>query len=178
MPRASSPSGTALTSSSASTRVILRRPGRPQVRSTSSTVTCRPRGVQAAGQRDFIHQLVQLGDVAQDFGRKGGRGGVCPHQLQPHADAGERRAQLVRGIGQRGDCGASPGFQSLDRRVELPGQGRPLRPARCRERAPTGRLRQTSSRCAAGLEPQRQPPDDGVHAQGDRHAHDAQHPHK
>ena len=59
-------------------------------------------GVQAAGQQDFIHQLVQLGNVAQDFSAEGGRGRLPPHQLQPHADAGERRAQFVRGIGQQG----------------------------------------------------------------------------
>ena len=29
--------------------------------------------------------------------RKVGEGTSAPHQLQPHADAGERRAQLVRG---------------------------------------------------------------------------------
>ena len=42
--------------------------------------------------------------------------GVCPHQLQPHADAGERRAQLVRGIGQQGLVRLHQGFNPLGRR--------------------------------------------------------------
>ena len=41
-------------------------------------------------------------NFAQDFSAEGGRGRLPPHQLQPHADAGERRTQFVRGIGQQG----------------------------------------------------------------------------
>ncbi|MNT86499.1 hypothetical protein D3C72_2267940 [compost metagenome] len=51
--------------------------------------------IQPAGQQDFVHQLVQLGNVALDFLLERGRRLVA-HQLHPHANAGERAAQLMR----------------------------------------------------------------------------------
>ncbi len=58
-------------------------------------------GVQPAGQQDFIDQLIELGDVALDLGARGAQVGAAVQQLQAHADARQRRAQLVRGIGQQ-----------------------------------------------------------------------------
>ncbi|OQC11429.1 MAG: hypothetical protein BWX79_01265 [Alphaproteobacteria bacterium ADurb.Bin100] len=58
-------------------------------------------GIEPTGQQDFIDQLVQLGNVARDlFAKRGPRLGS--HQLHAHADAGQRRAQFVRGVGQQG----------------------------------------------------------------------------
>ena len=77
--------------------------------------------IQAAGQQNLVHQLVQLGDIALDFLLEGGRGLVA-HQLHPHADAGERRAQLVRRIGQQRFVRLHQGLDARGRSVELVGQ--------------------------------------------------------
>ena len=46
--------------------------------------------VQAAGQQDFVHELVELGDVAQDLGPRTGRWRTVQHQFHAHADACQR----------------------------------------------------------------------------------------
>ena len=57
-------------------------------------------GIQAAGQQNFVDELVQLGDAARNLHALRGAA-VQRRELQAHADAGQRRAQLMRCIGQQ-----------------------------------------------------------------------------
>src|SRR5262249_35342065 len=56
--------------------------------------------VEAAGEQDLVDQRVELGDVLLEAGLAL-RVGVLLHQLHRHADASERRAQLVRSVGEQ-----------------------------------------------------------------------------
>jgi len=132
--------------------------------------------IEAAGQQDLVHQLVQLCDVAQDLGAECGRGLLATHQLQPHADAGERRAQLVRGIGQQRLVRLDQVFHPLGGGVELARQvGHlvlPLLGHPHREVA----LAKLLHAALQGFEPLREAADDGVHPHRHCQAHDAQEP--
>src|SRR2546426_4987186 len=58
------------------------------------------RSVEPARQQDFVDQRVELGDVLLELALAA-RLGAFLHQLGRHADARERRAQLVRSIRQQ-----------------------------------------------------------------------------
>ena len=71
------------------------------------------------------------------------------HQLQPHADARQRRAQLVRRIGQQRLVRLEQRFHPLGRMVEAAARGRPVRRSRTRRCARTGRPRPSARRPSA-----------------------------
>ena len=78
--------------------------------------------VQAAREEDLVDQRVELGDVLLQLAAALG-------QLERHADARERRAQLVRGVGEQGLVRPD---QLLDARrgaVEALGEPRHIVPA-------------------------------------------------
>ena len=66
-------------------------------RSTSSPRSTRLHGVEPARQQDLVDQRVELGDVVLELALAH-RIGALLHELDRHADARERRAQLVRGV--------------------------------------------------------------------------------
>ena len=135
-------------------------------------------GVEAAGQQNFVHQLVQLGNVAQNFSAKGGCWQARAHQLQPHADARERRAQLVRGIGQQRFVRAHQGFNARGGGVEL---ARQLGHFVIALHGNAGRQVALAKALHAALQhikPLEKAPDDGEHPHGHRQADQGQHPDK
>jgi hypothetical protein len=82
------------------------------------------RGLQATGQEQLGDEVVQLGDVAR-YPVAQVRP-LRPIELQRHADAGQRRAQLVRRAGQQRPLRAYQGRDAVRRPVEAGGQDRHL----------------------------------------------------
>ena len=68
--------------------------------------------VEAAREQDLLHQLVDLGEVAHDFGMEV-RPGLGEPELDRHAHSRERRAQFMARIGEQRLLGAE---QFLDAR--------------------------------------------------------------
>ena len=134
-------------------------------------------GVQPAGQQDFIDQLVQLGNASRYFHALGRRL-VHAHQFEPHADARQRRAQFVRGIGQQRLVRLHQRLDALGGVVEAPRQESHLVAAfgvdarRQVARAPALHA------ALQGLQPQRQAPHDGVGTQRHGQPDQSQHPAK
>lgn len=85
-------------------------------------------GVEAARQQDLLDQLVQLLHVALDAGAQR-RVAVLRQQLDRHADARERGAQLVGGGGERLALGLDQRLDALGRPVEAARERRDLVPA-------------------------------------------------
>ena len=133
--------------------------------------------LQPAGQQDLVHQLVQLGDVALDLGLGSRhRGAVAAHQLQPHADARQRRAQLVRGIRQQRFVRLHQGLDAAGRSVELARQvGHLVAPLGGHAHAQVA-FAETLHAALQVLQPLEQAPDDGEHAHHHHQADQAQQP--
>ncbi len=82
-------------------------------------------GTQPAGQQDFVQQVIQFPDVL--FQPRAPLGiGRFLHQLQRQADARQRRAQFVRGVGQQRLVGAHQLFDLVGGAVEAARQLRHL----------------------------------------------------
>src|SRR6266571_4065483 len=56
--------------------------------------------VEAAREEDFVDEGIELGDVLLELALAHGVGALL-HELDRHADAGKRRAQLMRGVRQQ-----------------------------------------------------------------------------
>ena len=56
--------------------------------------------IQATGQQYLVDQLIKLSNVARDF-LFGDVAAIGTQELQAHADACQRRAKFMRGIGQQ-----------------------------------------------------------------------------
>ena len=134
--------------------------------------------IQAAGQQNFVDQLVEFGDVAQDFFAERRRRLLPAHQFQPHADARERRAKFVRCVGQQRFVRLDQCLDAGRRRVELACQvGHFVLPLLGH---PHRKIAFAKSLHAAlqGFKPLQQAADDGEHPHGHGQAHQGQHPHE
>src|SRR5439155_4241492 len=81
--------------------------------------------VQAAGQQNLVDQCVEFGDALLDISLAL-RVRALLHQFHGHADARERRAQLVRGMGQERFVGADQLLDAAGGAVEALGEPRHL----------------------------------------------------
>ena len=125
--------------------------------------------VEAAGQQDLVDQLVELGDVAPDLVLERGRG-LRLHQLQPHADARQRRAQLVRRIGQQRLVRLEQRLHAFGRVVEALGEEGQLVRARLLDARRQVALAPALHALAQVVQPLREAADDGVACRSPRPA--------
>ena len=70
-------------------------------------------GVKPAGQQDLTDQLIKFADVAIQFFAQRLTVTASLQQLQAHAQPRQRRAQLMRGVGQQGFLRSQQGVASL-----------------------------------------------------------------
>ena len=92
--------------------------------------------VEAARQQDFLDEIVELGDVALQLGLRLGRR-VLAVELDAQAQARQRRAQLVGGVGEQEPVGADELLDPRRRAVEA--RRRAARPRRARRSKPGSR---------------------------------------
>ncbi len=97
--------------------------------------------------------------------RNAGEGWLPPISSMPHADARERRAQLVRGIGQQRFVRLHQGLDARGRSVELAREVGHLVVAVHRHARRQIALAKALHAVLQHIEPLEQPPDDREHAQ-------------
>jgi hypothetical protein len=122
--------------------------------------------VEPAGEQDLVDQGVELGDVLLELKLAPGLGAVL-HQLERHADAGERRAQLVRGVGEQRLVRGEQLLDARRRAVEALGQARHLVAALDLDpRRQVAAAERLDARLQV-LQPPREPPHHGIGAHAD-----------
>src|SRR5437867_6642750 len=82
-------------------------------------------GVKAAGKQDLVDQRIEFGDILLQLGFSL-RLGVLFHQFHRHADARERRAQLVRSVREQRLVRSDQLLDAARRPVEALGEPRHL----------------------------------------------------
>mmetsp|Transcript_10445 Transcript_10445/g.42618 ORF Transcript_10445/g.42618 Transcript_10445/m.42618 type:complete len:696 (-) Transcript_10445:2300-4387(-) len=140
-------------------------------------VAHRAAGLQPAGQQHLFHQGVQLGDVGIDLVGQAlalGLAGTVEHR-EGHLQTGQRRAQLMAGIGEQALVRAQQALDTVGRLVEAGGQRRHFVAAAVFDTVAELAGAELLHALLERFQPPREPPHHRIGAS--RHAHKQQHQH-